>query len=84
MAECYGWKDLLNFSGNAGKFYPGQCDYFGGSTVLPQAIGWVIVVAFGGGKLLRTLLYSNRCVRPARRSAAPQALVMARRGLILP
>jgi hypothetical protein len=52
MAECYGWKDLLNFAGNAGNFYPGQCDYFGGSTVLPQAIGWIIVVAFGGGKSL--------------------------------
>jgi hypothetical protein len=50
MAECYGWKDLLSFTGNSGKFYPGQCDYFGGSTVLPQAIGWVIVVAFGGGE----------------------------------
>ncbi|WIA24070.1 hypothetical protein OEZ85_013681 [Tetradesmus obliquus] len=47
MAECYGWKDLLNFQGSAGNFYPGQCDYFGGATVLPQVIGWVIVVAFG-------------------------------------
>uniref|UniRef100_A0A383W3Q7 Urea active transporter n=1 Tax=Tetradesmus obliquus TaxID=3088 RepID=A0A383W3Q7_TETOB len=47
MAECYGWKDLLNFQGSAGNFYPGQCDYFGGTTVLPQVIGWVIVVAFG-------------------------------------
>lgn len=50
MAECYGWKDLLNFQGSAGNFYPGQCDYFGGTTVLPQVIGWVIVVAFGAGK----------------------------------
>lgn len=47
MAECYGWKDLLNFQGSAGNFYPGQCDYFGDTTVLPQVIGWVIVVAFG-------------------------------------
>eukprot|EP00775_Hariotina_reticulata_P012232 gene12232-12370_t len=47
MAECYGWKDLLNFAGASGQLYPGQCSYFGGATVLPQAIGWVIVVAFG-------------------------------------
>lgn len=48
MADCYGWKDLLNYAGSAGNFQPGQCDYFGGTTVLPQVIGWVIVVAFGG------------------------------------
>lgn len=47
MAECYGWKDLLNFAGSAGNFQPGQCDYFGSKTVLPQVVGWVIVVAFG-------------------------------------
>lgn len=50
MAECYGWKDLLNYSGSNGQLYPGQCSYFGGATVLPQAIGWVIVVAFGAGR----------------------------------
>jgi hypothetical protein len=50
MADCYGWKDLLNYAGSAGNFQPGQCDYFGGTTVLPQVIGWVIVVAFGGGE----------------------------------
>jgi len=22
MAECYGWKDLLNFAGSAGNFQP--------------------------------------------------------------
>eukprot|EP00882_Tetradesmus_deserticola_P003386 GHRQ01003582.1.p1 GENE.GHRQ01003582.1~~GHRQ01003582.1.p1 ORF type:complete len:665 (+),score=225.71 GHRQ01003582.1:267-2261(+) len=56
MAECYGWQDLLNFAGRAGNFYPGQCDYFGGGTVLPQAIGWVIVVAFGAVFTLFTSL----------------------------
>jgi hypothetical protein len=39
----------LNYAGAAGNFKPGQCDYFGGSPVLPQVIGWIVVVAFGGG-----------------------------------
>ena len=50
MADCYGWKDLFNYNGAAGNFYPGQCLYFGDGTVLPQVVGWIIVVAFGAGK----------------------------------
>lgn len=34
----------------------GQCDYFGTKTVLPQAVGWAIVVAFGASEFL---LYST-------------------------
>eukprot|EP00882_Tetradesmus_deserticola_P021503 GHRQ01023276.1.p2 GENE.GHRQ01023276.1~~GHRQ01023276.1.p2 ORF type:complete len:102 (-),score=8.91 GHRQ01023276.1:313-618(-) len=81
MAECYGWQDLLNFAGRAGNFYPGQCDYFGGGTVLPQAIGWVIVVAFGAGKSL-----AQRSRQRSARAAlfCTRAIDEARSGLISP
>lgn len=49
--SCYGWQDLFGFAGANGQLQPGQCSYFEGSTVLPQVVGWVVVVAFGGGKL---------------------------------
>lgn len=51
-AECYDWWPMLP---NAPAFAPGQCSFFGGKPALSEALGWVIVVAFGA---LFTLLTS--------------------------
>ena len=40
----------------------GQCDYFGSKTVLPQAVGWIITVAFGAGEICSLLQPPDRCV----------------------
>lgn len=72
-SECYGWKDLLNYAGAAGNFVPGQCSYFGGSPVLPQAIGWIIVIAFGGGEAPR--VPAGQAWSRCRRTARPHARV---------
>ncbi|KAI8468533.1 MAG: urea active transporter [Monoraphidium minutum] len=54
MAECYKWVDTLG--GASPNFAPGQCTFFGEKKALSEALGWVIVVAFGA---LFTLLTSG-------------------------
>lgn len=50
--SCYSWSDY----GFGVPFAPGQCSFFTpGQTAIPQAVGWIIVVAFGA---LFTLLTS--------------------------
>lgn len=41
--SCYVWQDY----GFGVPFRPGQCSFFEGATAIPQAVGWIIVVAFG-------------------------------------
>jgi hypothetical protein len=69
--SCYGWKDLFGFAGAAGQLTPGQCSYFEGSTVLPQVVGWVVVVAFGGGKPAQYSSPSLHCAGAAAGRASP-------------
>ncbi|GBF99241.1 urea-proton symporter-like [Raphidocelis subcapitata] len=52
-AECYKWWDILGH--DSPNFAPGQCSFFQGKHALSEALGWVIVVAFGA---LFTLLTS--------------------------
>lgn len=51
-ASCYEWVD---YGIVPVRFTPGQCSFFEGATAIPQAVGWIIVVAFGA---LFTLLTS--------------------------
>lgn len=52
--ECYKWVDTLG--GTSPDFKVGQCSFFSGNYALSEALGWVIVVAFGA---LFTLLTSG-------------------------
>eukprot|EP00775_Hariotina_reticulata_P003269 gene3269-3546_t len=51
-ASCYDWQPY-NFGEQ--NFTPGQCSFFGGAHAISEAVGWVVVVAFGA---LFTLLTS--------------------------
>lgn len=49
--SCYDWQDY----GFGVMFEAGKCSFFGGEPVISQAVGWIVVVAFGA---LFTLLTS--------------------------